>query len=196
MYSGKYEKKSNKSRRHSRKAKPSLLLLAVVLILGAMVGSTIAYLFANTGSITNTFLPTKVTTKIDENFDGTVKNDVTVKNTGDIETFIRAAVVVTWKNDDDQVHPTAPVEETDYTVTWTMDGWVKNGDYYYYTSPVPSQNSTGVLFTDCKAVAGKTPDGYHLNVEILASAIQSKPVDAVISAWGFDPTTLAGGNAT
>lgn len=194
MYQGSYQNNPQRRRRR-RSRKPTLLMLALAILLVAVVGTTIAYLFTNTGSITNTFTPASVTTKITEDFKNNVKDNVQVQNTGDVEAYIRAAVVVTWQDDSGNVYPTAPVEGTDYTVTYPGNGWVKHTDgYYYYTSPVAAGASTGILLTDCKPVEGMTPEDYHLVVEILASAIQSKPANAVTEAWGVDPTTL-GGNA-
>lgn len=199
MYQGNYTNK-RKPRRRYRSKKPSALLIALVAILGALVGTTIAYLFTNTGSITNTFTPGNVTTKITEEFNEDVKNNVQVKNTGNVEAYIRATVVITWQDDEGNVYPTAPVEGTDYTVSWTnTDVWVKHGGYYYYTVPVAANDLTKVLFTSCSPVEGKAPEGYHLVVEILASAIQSKPADAVQAAWSVtvntDGTLNVGGNA-
>lgn len=171
--------------------KTILLLVSLVIVLVAVVGTTIAYLVTNTAPIINTFKPSEVTTEIDEGFDGSVKKDVKVKNTGDVEAYIRAAVVVTWQNDAGEVYPTAPVEGTDYTVSYPGNVWVKHTDgYYYYTSTVAPNESTGILLTDCKPVEGKAPDGYHLVVEILAQAIQANPEDAVKEAWGV---TIANG---
>lgn len=182
-----YSRQKTSSRRYRRSSKPFFLLAALAVVLCAMVGTTVAYLFTKTDPITNTFTPTKVTTEITENFNKDVKNTVQVKNTGDVDAYIRAAVVVTWQNEKGEVYPTAPAEGTDYTVTWTKNGWVKNGDYYYYTEVVKPGSSTGVLLTDCKPVEGKAPEGYHLSVEILASAIQANPSSAVEDAWGFVP---------
>lgn len=194
MYEGAYAQKRKPVRRRRRRTqRPTLLLTALVLIFGALVGSTVAFLFTNTGAVTNTFNPSSVTTEIVEEFNGEVKKNVTVKNTGDIPAYIRAAVVVTWQNDAGQVYAETPTEGTDYTVTWTKDDWVKYTDgYYYYTSAVAAGASTGVLLTDCKPVEGKAPNGYYLCVEILASGIQSEPETAVIDAWGVRPTTLGG----
>lgn len=199
MYQGNYVNK-RKPRRRYRSKKPSALLIALVAILGALVGTTIAYLFTNTGSITNTFTPGNVTTTITEKLDKDVKNNVMVENTGNVEAYIRATVVVTWQDDDGNVYPTAPVEGTDYTVLWTnANEWVKKDGYYYYTSAVAPNGSTSVLLTACKPVEGKAPEGYHLVVEVLASAIQSKPAEAVQAAWpvtvNTDGTLNVGGNA-
>lgn len=189
-----YSKRKTATRRHRRNSKPFFLLVALAVVLCAVVGTTVAYLFDNTEPITNTFTPVEVTTEITEDFKNNVKNDVKVTNTGDIDAYIRAAVVVTWQNDDGNVYPTAPVEGTDYTVSYPGNGWVKHTDgYYYYTSAVAPNASTGVLLTDCKPVESKTPDGYHLVVEILASAIQAEPADAVKEAWSV---TISNGSVT
>lgn len=199
MYEGAYAQKRKPVRRRRRRTqRPTLLLAALVLIFGALVGSTVAFLVAESQTVTNTFNPTSVSTEIEEKFDHEVKNDVKVKNTGEIPAYIRAAVVVTWQNDDGQVYAQTPVEGTDYTLTWTMDGWIQIGDFYYYTSPVAAGQSTGILFTECSPVAGKAPEGYHLCVEILASGIQSDPASAVEEAWGVkvvDGKLTAGGVA-
>lgn len=164
--------------------KSLVLLVCVALLLTCAVGSTVAYLVDKTDSITNTFTPAEVTTEITEDFPGNVKNNVQVKNNGSISAYIRAAVVVTWQDDEGNVYAVAPVEDTDYTVTWKMDGWKKGTDgFYYHKSPVAAGASTGILFTDCKPVKGKAPEGYHLSVEILAQAIQAEPTTVVESTW-------------
>lgn len=188
MYQGNYTNRRKHRRRYHRR-KPSLLLIALMAILAAAVGNTIAYLFTSTDPVTNTFTATNVTTDIVEEIEGQVKNNVTVKNTGDIEAYIRATVVVTWQNEQGNIYPAV---DGDYAIAWTMDGWAKSGNYYYYTSPVAAKDSTKVLFTGCEPVQGKAPEGYHLVVEVLASAIQSEPKSAVLKAWGVDPTNLKG----
>ena len=43
---------------------------------------------------------------------------------------------------------------------------------------------TSVLFTDCKLTdTAVVPEGYNLSVEIIASAIQAEPDEAVETAW-------------
>ena len=168
-----------------------VVLASVLVLIIGLVGTTLAWIAASTEPVKNTFTPSNVTTTITENFENNVKNNVQVKNTGDIDAYIRAMVVVTWQNDAHEVYPTAPVEGTDYTVSYPGNGWVKHTDgYYYYTSAVAPNVSTGVLLTNCKPVDEKTPDGYHLVVEILSDAIQAEPASAVTEAWGVNPTTL------
>ena len=172
-----------------------LLAVSLVLILSAAIGGTVAYLIDQTGSITNTFTPAKVTPQVTEDFGNNVKNNVQITNTGDIPAYIRVKVVVTWKDAQGNVYGAAPVLGTDYT--WQIPGtdWVKGSDgFYYYTKPVPADEKTSILLTDCKPVAGKAPAGYSLSVDIHAQAIQAEPTTAVISAWGV--TVGADGNLT
>lgn len=187
MYQGKYANRKSASRRRRRSRKPTLLLAAMLVLLVAVIGTTVAYLTSSTGTVTNEFKPVKLTTPIVEEFENGVKNNVTVKNNGDINAYVRAAVVVTWKDaEGGNVHPSVPVAGTDYTVTIPVDArWIKVGDYYYYNEPLAPGASTGVLLTNCQAVAGQAPEGYALDVTILVSAIQSEPDTAINTAWGI-----------
>ena len=173
-----------------------LLAVSLLLILSAAIGGTVAYLIDQTGSITNTFTPAKVTPGINENFENNVKNNVKITNTGDIPAYIRVKVVVTWKDAQDNIYGAAPVLGTDYT--WTMpenSKWFLKGGFYYYSEPVAAQGTTEILFTGCELMDGvKAPEGYSLSVDIHAQAIQAEPTTAVISAWGV--TVGADGNLT
>lgn len=164
-----------------------VVLASVLVLIIGLVGTTLAFLYDSTTPVINTFTPTKVTGEITEDFKDNVKNNVQVKNTGDIDAYIRAMVVVTWQDDAGNVYATAPVEGTDYNVSYPGNGWVKHTDgYYYYTSKVAPNASTGILLTGCKPVEGKAPEGYHLVVEILSDAIQAEPEDAVKEAWSVN----------
>ena len=71
----------------------------------------------------------------------------------------------------------------DYQITFAENtGWTEGADgCWYYTRAVAPGDSTGILIDKCTQKAEK--DGYKLNVEILASAVQSDPANAVIEAW-------------
>ena len=161
-----------------------LLAVSLVLILSAAIGGTVAYLIDQTGSITNTFTPVKVTPEVTEDFDKKVKNNVQITNTGDIPAYIRVKVVVTWKDAQDNVYGAAPVLGTDYTWTSGSDKWFLKDGFYYYSEPVAAKGTTGVLFTACQPVADRAPEGYSLSVDIHAQAIQAEPAAAVQDAWG------------
>ena len=194
MYQGKHYQKNEHVEKRSRAKKPLAALVALVLILGAVVGGTLAYLAARTDAIVNTFNPAKVDITVEENFNGSTKKDVKIKNNGDTEVYIRATYVVTWKDAAENVYPEQPQPGVDYTIGRNPDGgWYHFNGYYYYTYPVASGASTGVLIDECAPVAGRAPEGYTLSVDVLASAIQSVPAEAVGEAWGV---SIAPGSVT
>ena len=178
--------KFGKKAAHGGAKRSIVLVVSVLVLLLAVAGGTLAWLTANTGPVVNTFTPAHVTCQVDETFDGTTKSDVKVKNAGDIPVYIRAYIVVTWKDSDGNVYGQLPVEDADYTMEMAQNtGWVTGSDgYYYYTSPVAADDTTGVLIKSCTEITGKAPVGCNLSVEIMAEAIQSVPEEAVEDAWG------------
>lgn len=179
-------------RERTRKMSKKLVALvtALSLVLVVVVGSTVAYLIDRTNPVVNTFDLTNVDVDIVEDFDGQVKEDVQVKNTGDIPAYIRAVVVATWESDTEQgtvgetsVTAETPVEGVDFEIDYNLtDGWVKGDDgFYYYTEPLEPGYCTSNLIDTCTFLTEK--DGYHLSVDILASAFQAQPSEAVESAW-------------
>lgn len=201
MYQGKHHKRSYK-----RSGKSIALLVSLLLIIGVTIGGTIAYLIDRTDPVTNTFNPSEVTTWVDETLEGSTKKDVKIKNTGDTEAWIRAAVVVTWQDEDCNVYGQLPVAGTDYIIAYniTNDGWVKGDDgFYYWTKPVksveeaPEDCLTGVLIESCTYFKN-APEGYYLTVEIIGSGIQSKPSSVFNEEWtnsGLEVITDEDGNS-
>jgi len=174
----------------NKMSKTILLLTAVALMMVFVVGGTLAYLTDKTESVQNTFTPTDVDITVDEDFeDKTVKKDVTIINNGKADAFVRAMVLVSWKN---EVGDILPVNPSDYTITWTRNGWSEEQDdgFYYYLSKVSANGGkTGILFTDCKLKDGvKAPaDDFKLHVEIIAQSVQAEPSTVVDEAWPNNP---------
>ena len=188
MYKEKHMRKKCGGKKCYNRHKAAVLLGCLALISVTLVSTTAAFLTVSTEPAENIFDPSTVSCRVDEEFDGTEKTNVTVSNTGDTEAYIRAAVVVTWKDTvNGNVYAKAPVKQTDYTIELNTVDWFCGMDgFYYYKYPVAPQAENGAttpLITSCKAIADKTPDGYGLNVEILASAIQSVPVSVVNEKW-------------
>ena len=161
-----------------------LLLLAIVL---SAIGGAYAYITAKTQEISNRFEPVKVTCKVEESFDGAVKQDVRIRNTGDIDGFIRAMPVFTWVDGAGKVLATAPVAGTDYTIEWGSDQWKKGSDgYWYYSTAVAPNATTEQLIKSVTPVS--VPVGYQLQAQIIATAIQADPPAAAQGAWGVTVT--------
>lgn len=162
-------------------AKLLIIILSVSVILAVSVGTAIAYLISETPPVTNTFTPVSVSCQVNQSAEN---SNITVKNTGDITAYIRATVVINWVSDSGSVYGGAPVEGTDYTVNYQLTDWFKGKDgFYYYSSPVEAGASTSELITTISSVAGTAPEGYSLSVQVLASAIQAEPTDAVSQVW-------------
>lgn len=188
QYDGKYLQSEHKQLRRPKRL--ATLLVSLLLVLGVAVGGTVAFLSTRTDSKENTFTPSEVTCAVTETFNNNVKSNVAVQNTGDTTAFIRAAINVTWMSNQDAANQTVsakvPVKDTDYSIKLADNtNWIEGADgYYYYKLPVDPQDSTGVLIEECKLQNNASvPDGYHLSVEIVASAIQSAPDSVVQSMW-------------
>lgn len=167
-----------------KKKRLAVIIIAICLCLVA-VGGIIAYLIDISSPMENIFTPVNVKVEINEDFNEEVKKDVTVKNIGNTDAYIRAAIVVNWQNDKGQVLAKDCVAGTDYTVTFAEGtNWAKSSTdgYWYFKKPVAADNSTDILIKECAPVADKVPEGYHLSVEILAESLQTS-VDAVNNAW-------------
>lgn len=170
-----------------------ILLAAVIVLLAGAVGGTWAFLVAQSEPVQNNFTYAHVSCTIDEKFDGTTKSDVKIQNTGDIPAYIRARIVVTWKDTSGNVSSTVPVKNTDYTIAFNEKDWTQQGGYWYCKTAVPVDEKTPALITECKKTANpNAPEDYDLSVEILADAIQSEPASAVTEAWGYTPTAASG----
>lgn len=192
--------------RHGRRlgfGRQVLLLAALAVIAMGVVGGTVAYLVTNTGSVVNTFEPGYVSCRINEKgSDGekdfennvdTVKKNVTVTNTGNVDAYIRAAIIVTWKDADGNISAISPKFGQDYRGEINISDWQIYDGYYYYTNGAVKPGDVTSKLLDNVTVIG-TNDGYTLSVEILADAIQSSPDSAVIQAWGAQALNLVKSN--
>ncbi len=84
-----------KENKRSRK-KTIIMLVSIVLAVTVAVAGTLAYLFTRTDDVVNEFHPAEVTCKVEETFENNIKSNVSIKNTSNIDAFIRVAVVTNW----------------------------------------------------------------------------------------------------
>lgn len=198
MYHGKYEARHLQRRRKRRSKKTGMLFLSLLLVIGMVVGGTVAWLSTKSAPITNTFLLSHVSCSVTEEFNGTTKSNVNVINTGDIDAYIRVKLV-TYRVNDKKQHIGGAAEIPPFT---PGNGWVKKGDYYYYTKPVaPDKQPADALISSIDLIDSYTDaDGGKQVIEVMAEAIQANGVadngtKAVVEAWGVDPETLSQGGA-
>lgn len=154
------------------------LILSLCLIFALAVGTTFALLKANTEPVTNTFTAAKSDIKIDEDVTGGQKKSIIVQNTGTAVSYVRVKLVMNWVDGDGNISAT-PVDITP-SIT---DNWFEQGGIYYYKMPVAANGgeTTNLLKTPIEQDAA--PEGYHLEVTVLAESIQAAPSTAVEGAW-------------
>ena len=130
----------------------------------------------------NTFTPGRVTCAVEETFDGRVKQDVRVKNTGNADAYIRVALVTYLTGADGAVDGAQAAPALEFAPA--RAGCMHEDGYYYYTQPVAPGAQTGALIDSLTLAPGQV-------VDVIASAVQSAPARAVADAWGV---TIAPGS--
>lgn len=184
-YVGRHEQ-TGAHRRVSIRKKSLLLLVSLILIFALAVGGTLAYVAVKSAQAENQFEAASVTCQVQVSGD-----TVSVKNTGNIQAYIRAAVTVNWMDSSGHVRGLAPVM-TDYTLGYnTADWWQDTATgYWYYRNAVAAGAETNALVTSV-VLQTAAPEGYALSVEVTAEAIQA-PGDtdadgtpAYQDAWGI-----------
>lgn len=154
------------------------LILSLCLIFALAVGTTFALLKANTDPVENTFTAAKSGTDIVEKLDGNQKKSIVVKNTGTAVSYVRVKLVMNWVDENGNVS----AEPVNITPSIT-DNWFEQGGIYYYKMPVAAKGeTTNLLKTPITQDAA--PEGYHLEVTVLAESIQAAPSTAVQQSWG------------
>ena len=189
------------------------ILIVAVCVITLLPISVKAYLSTSIGGVSNIFRPAveKTPNSLEGNdgnpFDGITKEKVRVcvGATG-YAVYVRAAVVVNWEENIEDTegkktivadtgifHADAPVAGEDYIInlnTESNDPWFLGADgFYYHKAMINSEGATADLINSCKVVTGKVPDGYHLDVQIVAQTIQAlggtdeDNTPAVTDAW-------------
>lgn len=170
-----------KEKSHSPAVRSWLTVVLLSLLVCASAIGTAAYMRAQS-HVGNTFTIAELNVEIDESFDKKIKKDVTVKNTGDVPAYIRAAVVVCWKDNSGNVLPDTPALGTDYTMTMGSSWTLGDDGYWYCTAPVAAKSTSPVLIVRCEPTAVAADK--HLCVDILAQGVQAEPSEAVSTLWG------------
>lgn len=155
-----------KTRKSGGKAVKHLaLLLALTVVLCAATVGTVAYFTAQASSDSTGITIGQVACSVSDPVNGTY----TITNTGNVEAYIRVAVVA------NTVENGVIVGNATANVTNTND-WTLNGDFYYYN---------GLLGAKSSATLTVTADS-GAQVSVLAEALQPGAADA---AWGYVPSS-------
>ena len=155
------------------------LILSLCLIFALAVGTTFALLKANTSPVTNKFKAATSEIKIEEKTDNGIKSEICVKNEGTATSYVRVKLVCNWVDKDGNISAT-PVPAP----TITNNDWFVKDGIYYYKMPVALNDLTSNLLDGNPIKQPEdAPDGYHLEVTVLAESIQAAPDTAVKDAW-------------
>ena len=168
------------------------LILSLCLIFALAVGTTFALLQANTDPVTNTFKAAESKITIEEKTDNGIKSEIYVKNEGTAVSYVRVKLVMNWVD-----NTTGNIVSGDNLPNVTLNSdnsWFLGSDgIYYYKMPVaPDGKTTNLLKTPIEQQ--NAPEGYHLEVTVLAESIQAAPSTAVEGAWKV--TVGSDGNLT
>lgn len=188
MNDGKYMTHSVKR----KSGKTTLLLIALSLLLCLAIGGTVAYLMdRTTDALVNTFTPSKVGSDVEEGFDGTTKSNVAITNTGDVDAYVRVALVAYWVDAEGKVCPATEHASFDINsqISYNKNYWTYNANdgYYYYNAKVGPGETTKNLFDSYKFPA--SGDGCNLELVVMGSAIQAASENATGGTWGLVPST-------
>lgn len=163
------------------------LILSLCLIFALAVGTTVALLKANTAPVTNTFKAATSETHVDVTDSGKEKTGIKVENIGTATSYVRVKLVMNWVSDDGKTISGEPVN---IEVKYDNTKWFEQGGIYYYRTPVgpkdSGNNTTANLLQEDSPITEPTvgkPEGYHLEVTVLAESIQAAPSKAVTDSW-------------
>lgn len=166
------------------KIKNNIFIQISAVLLICLVTGSVAYLIEQ-NSLKNNFLIGEVKTEVIENFDknNKIKQDVKIKNIGNVPIYIRAKIVFSWKDKQGNILEGIPEENIDYSIKFSeTSNWMKSNDGYYYYKKVIEQNtSTDILIEECKQL--KEYEDKILEVSIANQAIQGNPTKAVTESW-------------
>lgn len=159
------------------KLNKGLFIMVVVLLLAvASIGGTLAWLTSRTVELDNTFSPGEVPNEVEEDpFNHDVKRNVKIRNQGDVDAYIRVALVPIWRNADGSTGSGLRASLDQCTITWGHK-WDKIGEYYYYEDAVPAGEATEYLIVSCSVKTG-LGDEYKdkkFELQVLSQSIQSE----------------------
>ena len=163
--------------KYARKRMPWIVALCLVLLVAVGAGATLAYFHLASGPVINTFQAGSAGAQVNETFDGSTKEAITVTNDGDSPVYVRLRLVSYYELSDGAVDGS----QDSPTVSFTLGkNWTAIGSYYYYTQPLAAGATTSdLLGSDVTMTAGQV-------IEVLADTVQATPAQAVKDVWGVD----------
>lgn len=155
-----------------------LIVLAVSLI---SCGTVLALMLRRSQTEENSFVPAIVSCEVKETVVDNEKTSIKVKNTGNIEAYLRVCFVTYWVNAEGKI---VPEPSKDISNLLCTGKWKAGSDnIYYYVEPVAPGEEVEFLDSGKTIVIEKDEDGNKQVLEVFAEAIQSLPDTAVTNSW-------------
>ena len=162
-------------------------LVAVVMVLSLSVGITWAFLKEKVENpAVNKFSENVTAVTVEEEFNGTLKKNVNVKNTGKSTAYVKVKLVTYRVNEKgDRIGGTATIPDFTAGNNWLDAG---NGTYIYALPVAPNSSPEQKLVPGAGITLQKytDDDGGVQVIEVIAESIQSAPASAVKGAWNVD----------
>lgn len=172
--------------------KRMIVILTLILALAALTPTVYAYMFRQSQTVKNVFVPAQVDCEVTEDFNGSSKSNIKVTNTSNIEAYVRVILVCNWQ--DSKGNPV--VRDADPPSISLGTDWVVHDGIYYYTKPLAPKEETATALSstvitrlppikeEVKQNGVVTEYWYYPVIEIIAEAIQADPEKAVEESWG------------
>ena len=168
---------------------------AVIAVAAAVALASVAVAFMlRRAEVKSNFTPAVVTCAVYEKVngveytaaqspvDGSVKSDITAKNTGNTTVFLRLRLSACWVDAEGKTTGT-PSALPQITL---RQNWLDGGNgLYYYALPVEPGQSTTVLCEPMRMGTSVSPTGaaVYQQITVLAEAVQALPEKAAQEAW-------------
>ena len=99
------------------------IALAVALVclcfVACAAGGVYAYLSSVTDPLVNELVPAQVACRVEETFENGVKENVRIRNIGNVDAFVRVTVVINFVSEDgSKILAASPMEGTNYSIVW------------------------------------------------------------------------------
>lgn len=158
----------------------AVVIICLLVIIVAMCGAVLAYMFQQTESRESELIPAEVSCQVEEDFaDGIEKKEIRVKNTGNIPVYIRLCMVSYWVQEGKITS-----KPSEYPEVKLGEDWIEGENHiFYYTKPVSQGEKTGDLLEAGSSIILREEDGYQQVVEVFAEAIQYEPDTALKEGW-------------
>ena len=181
MAKGKHEAPSpararrRSSRSGMRLRSPLPLIAALVLILGAAVGGTMAYFTDRAQMDVSTYEAGVVSCAIDSGC---------VVNTGNVDAYVRVTLVQNYRDENGSVCPNHEVIQPQALGDWVA---LDSFSLCYSKALAPGERSAPIPGAAELSSGSVADDNCVSQLILTTSAIQAQPVNAVSDAWGYTP---------